>query len=61
MLHTCLALDDDCDLRRPLRSGVTDDQLREIVQSAVTAKKAGHSFTSCGSGAPKKHMVAIGG
>jgi cyclic pyranopterin phosphate synthase len=61
MLHTCLALDDDTDLRRPLRAGASDAELRDIVQAAVTAKKPGHSFTSCGTGAPRKHMVAIGG
>jgi cyclic pyranopterin phosphate synthase len=61
MLHTCLALDDDCDLRRPLRAGASDDELRALVKAAVSAKKPGHEFTSCGSGAPRKHMVAIGG
>jgi GTP 3',8-cyclase len=60
-LHTCLALDDDADLRGPIRSGCTDDQLLERVRAAVEAKKSGHSFTTCGAGAPKKHMVAIGG
>jgi len=60
-LHTCLALDDDCDLRRPLRAGASDAELRALVQAAVSAKKPGHEFTSCGAGAPRKHMVAIGG
>jgi cyclic pyranopterin phosphate synthase len=60
-LHTCLALDDDTDLRTPLRTGASDDELRAVMRAAVAAKKPGHSFTTCGTGGPKKHMVAIGG
>ncbi len=60
-LHTCLALDDDRDLRGPLRAGASDGELIALVRAAVAAKKEGHQFTSCGAGAPKKHMVAIGG
>lgn len=60
-LHTCLALDDDSDLRAPLRSGASDDELARKVLMAVSAKKEGHRFTSCGAGGPRKHMVAIGG
>ena len=60
-LHTCLALDDDSDLRTPLRAGASDDELARKVLLAVSAKKEGHTFTACGSGGPRKHMVAIGG
>ena len=60
-LHTCLAIDDDTDLRTPLRAGASDEELARKVLSAVTSKKEGHSFTACGSGGPRKHMVAIGG
>jgi GTP 3',8-cyclase len=60
-LHTCLALDDDADLRGPLRDGCSDEELLQIVEAAVRAKKPGHSFTTCGTGGPRKHMVAIGG
>jgi cyclic pyranopterin phosphate synthase len=60
-LHTCLALDDDTDLRVPLRAGASDEELARKVLMAVTAKKEGHSFTTCGTGGPRKHMVAIGG
>src|SRR5262249_30264233 len=61
MPPTCLALDDATDLRPPLRAGAGAAQLVELIRSAVSAKKPGHSFTSCGGGAPRKHMVAIGG
>jgi cyclic pyranopterin phosphate synthase len=60
-LHTCLALDDESDLRTPLRAGADDDELARKVLFAVSAKKEGHSFTACGTGGPRKHMVAIGG
>jgi cyclic pyranopterin phosphate synthase len=60
-LHTCLAIDDNTDLRTPLRAGASDDELARKVLNAVTAKKEGHSFSTCGSGGPRKHMVAIGG
>jgi GTP 3',8-cyclase len=60
-LHTCLALDDDSDLRTPLRDGASDEELARKVLLAVSAKKEGHSFTTCGTGGPRKHMVAIGG
>lgn len=60
-LHTCLAQDDDTDLRTPLRSGADDDELARKVLLAVSAKKEGHTFTPCGTGGPRKHMVAIGG
>jgi cyclic pyranopterin phosphate synthase len=60
-LHTCLALDDDSDLRTPMRAGASDDELAQKVLFAVSAKKEGHTFTACGTGGPRKHMVAIGG
>ena len=60
-LHTCLAIDDESDLRTPLRAGADDDELARKVLMAVSAKKEGHTFTACGTGGPRKHMVAIGG
>jgi cyclic pyranopterin phosphate synthase len=60
-LHTCLAIDDDVDLRTPLRAGATDEVLAQKVLQAVSAKKEGHHFDTCGGGGPRKHMVAIGG
>jgi cyclic pyranopterin phosphate synthase len=60
-LHTCLAIDDQSDLRTPLRAGASDEELARKVLLAVSAKQEGHSFTACGGGGPRKHMVAIGG
>ena len=60
-LHTCLAYDDATDLRKILRRGGTDDEVRAAIGVAVSGKRAGHTFQSSGQGGPKKHMVAIGG
>jgi cyclic pyranopterin phosphate synthase len=66
-LHACLAADPDAtdggddDLRTPLRAGASDDALLQRVRAVLSRKWSGHAFTSCGGGAPRKHMVAIGG
>lgn len=60
-LHACLAFDDACGLRDPLRSGASDEDLAGVIQAAVDGKREGHQFQLGGAGAPRKHMVAIGG
>lgn len=60
-LHSCLAFDDACGLRDPLRSGASDEELAGAIQGAVDGKREGHQFQLGGAGAPRKHMVAIGG
>jgi GTP 3',8-cyclase len=60
-LHTCLGYDDATGLRGPLRAGLADDGLRDLIRGAVLGKRLGHSFEDSGGGAPSKHMVSIGG
>ncbi len=60
-LHTCLARDEELDLRAPLRAGGTVDELIDRVRAALALKVRGHDFTPSGCGGPRKHMVAIGG
>ncbi len=60
-LHTCLARDESIDLRTPLRSGASDDQLLQSIRAGVQAKATGHEFQPSGCGGPRQHMVAIGG
>jgi len=60
-LHTCLGYDDATDLRGLIRGGGNDDELRSVILNAVEGKRVGHEFLSTGGGAPKKHMVSIGG
>jgi cyclic pyranopterin phosphate synthase len=60
-LHACLAFDDAVGLRDPLRAGASDEDLTEAIRAAVDGKREGHRFEVGGAGAPRKHMVAIGG
>src|SRR5581483_4499128 len=43
-LRTCLFSIDEWDLRTPLRSGITDEQLLELVRDAVWHKELKHKI-----------------
>ena len=43
-LYLCLGQHDKVDLRTPLRQGISDDELRELVQHAITLKPERHEF-----------------
>ena len=60
-VHTCLARDEEVDLRTPLRAGLSDEDLLETLRAGVARKAEGHDFQSSGCGGPVKHMVSIGG
>ena len=60
-LHACLAYDDAVDLRVLLRGGASDEEVAAAVRCAAAVKRDGHDFQLGGAGAPRKHMVAIGG
>jgi GTP 3',8-cyclase len=60
-LHACLGHDDAVSLRDVLRRGGSDDDLVAAIGSSVTGKRAGHEFERTGGGAPRKHMIGIGG
>lgn len=60
-LHACLAFDDATPLRDLVRGGASDEDLTAAIQFAVDGKREGHQFQIGGGGAPRKHMVAIGG
>ena len=59
--RNCLFGLDEYDLRTPLRSGATDDDLVEIMRGAVTAKWAGHSIGKVHFIRPSRSMSQIGG
>jgi GTP 3',8-cyclase len=44
-LRPCLMSETMIDLREPLRSGVSADKLKELIQQAVTAKPMGHHLS----------------
>ena len=60
-LHACLGHDDAISLRDVLRAGGSDDDVVRAIAGAVTGKRAGHGFALDGSGAPRKHMIGMGG
>ncbi|MGZ4692551.1 MAG: GTP 3',8-cyclase MoaA [Acidimicrobiales bacterium] len=60
-LRNCLFAIDEFDLRGPMRSGATDDELAAIVERAVGAKWAGHSINQVHFIKPKRGMSQIGG
>jgi GTP 3',8-cyclase len=45
-LRPCLMSETMIDLREPLRSGISSDRLKELIQSAVKAKPQGHNLLS---------------
>jgi GTP 3',8-cyclase len=60
-LHACLGHDDATSLRDVMRRGGSDDDVIRAVAGSVVGKRAGHAFQRTGDGAPKKHMIGIGG
>jgi cyclic pyranopterin phosphate synthase len=60
-LRTCLFSLNETDLRGPLRAGATDDDLEQIVRTAVWAKELKHRVNEPGFVQPARTMSAIGG
>ena len=60
-LRTCLFSLHETDLRGPLRSGAADDDLEEIIRSAVWRKELKHHVNEPGFRPPARTMSAIGG
>jgi GTP 3',8-cyclase len=60
-LRTCLFSVGETDLRTPLRSGATDDDLEQILRDAVWRKELKHRVNEPGFVQPLRTMSAIGG
>ena len=60
-LRTCLFSLHETDLREPLRSGASDDELEQIVRDAVWRKELKHHVGEPGFRQPARTMSAIGG
>ena len=60
-LRTCLFSVRETDLRDPLRTGATDDELELIVREAVWRKELKHRVNEPGFTPPPRSMSAIGG
>jgi GTP 3',8-cyclase len=61
MLRTCLFSMHETDLREPLRSGASDDELEQIVRDAVWRKELKHHVGEPGFRQPPRSMSRIGG
>ena len=60
-LRTCLFSLNETDLRTPLRTGATDDDLERLVRDAVWRKELKHHVSEPGFVQPARTMSAIGG
>ena len=61
-LRPCLLNNYEKDILTPLRQGASDDELKEIIVSALTKKPAFHGLSDEKvKGAPISHMTSIGG
>ncbi len=60
-LRTCLFSLNETDLREPIRSGASDDELERIVRAAVWRKELKHHVGEPGFIQPERSMSAIGG
>jgi cyclic pyranopterin phosphate synthase len=60
-LRSCLFSQSETDLRTPLRSGASDDEIAEMWRATMWAKLAGHQINEAGFAQPLRPMSAIGG
>jgi cyclic pyranopterin phosphate synthase len=60
-LRTCLFSLNETDLREPLRTGASDDDIEQIVRDAVWRKELKHHVGEPGFVQPARTMSAIGG
>ncbi len=60
-LRNCLFSQGETDLRGPLRSGATDEELVAFMQQCLAAKRAGHGIDDPTFLQPPRPMSAIGG
>ena len=60
-LRTCLFSIDETDLRNPLRSGASDDELESVIRDAVWRKELKHRINEAGFRRPPRSMSQIGG
>jgi cyclic pyranopterin phosphate synthase len=60
-LRTCLFSVNETDLREPLRTGASDDEIAELIRNAVWRKELKHHVGEKGFRQPPRTMSAIGG
>lgn len=60
-LKLCLQYPDGVNLKEPMRSGMSDSGIRDMIEEAVRRKPAAHSFDTGSFDADIRKMVEIGG
>lgn len=60
-IRNCLFSNDEFSIRDPMRRGADDEEILNIIQSAVAAKAAGHGIDEEGFQPPSRPMYSIGG
>lgn len=60
-LRYCLFALEETDIKTPLRSGASDEEIREIIRKTVWAKWEGHEINTSRFIAPPRPMYSIGG
>lgn len=60
-LRTCLFSLNETDLRKMLREGGSDEEIREVIADAVSRKERGHLINKPGFVKPSRTMSQIGG
>ncbi len=61
VLALCLGQEDSVDLRTPLRAGITDDALQQLITEAILKKPERHFFTENVHNIEFRQMVELGG
>ena len=59
--RTCLFSLTETDLLTPLREGVADEAIAELILGAVEQKEAGHKINAADFVKPERNMSRIGG
>lgn len=60
-LRSCLLSDQETDLRERLRSGATDEEIRDLIVTTILNKPKGHAVLPDGGGSCHGQMSRIGG
>ena len=60
-LLPCLMDDNNIDIKTPMRQGVSDDELKDVIRSAMKQKPAGHHLCDDASAKTERIMSRIGG
>ncbi len=61
VLALCLGQEDSVDLRTPLRAGISDSELEELIQQAILNKPERHFFSENVHNIEFRQMVELGG